>query len=110
MLNDYIPIIHGELLFGYVYRYHIYSGNLSFFDTARDIWNDRNKWVYSVLFPYITDEILSELKMTKDEYIFNHTVLPFYMTFVNKKKNTMILQDIYFNNTYSAHLVIKGRR
>ena len=110
MINDFPPLIDGEILFGYIYRYHIYSGNLHFSDTAQEIWDDINKWAYSIIFPLVANNFIKAMGMTQHEYIFKHTVLPFYKLFIDKNKYDQIVFEMFSNNRYCANRLFKGTK
>lgn len=99
MILDYPPIYKGELLSSYVYRYHYYSGDINFSDTAFEIWGNRNKWISSIIFPASASSIIEQFGISKEQYIRDHTVLQFYKAFLQPKGCKKIEYEMLYGST-----------
>lgn len=110
MINDFPPLIKDEMVFGYIYRYHVFSGNLNFSDTAQEVWGKNNQWIYSILFPAVASSLIEKMGITQHDYILKHTVIPFYKIFIMKEKYEQLEQNIFSNNRYFSRQLFKGMK
>lgn len=78
-----------ELLYSTLARYHIRSGNNSPKITLKELFNDTNT-VATVDLPCNIDALINQLPLlssyTADDFIYNHTLYPFYAPFLPKKR------------------------
>lgn len=95
---DYIHIIDGELLFGYIHRFHLYSGNTTYSRTANELWGNSRKWLYSPLFPLHIKEIIEELNISLNEYIEHYSILPFFRPFTSIEKYNSVINRYLLEN------------
>lgn len=110
MINDFPPLINDEMIFGYIYRYHMFSGNLNFSETAKEIWGNSNQWIYSTLFPFVASSLIEKMGITQHDYILKHTVIPFYKIFIMKEKYEQLEYNIFSNNRYFSRQLFKGMK
>ena len=72
---DYPPIIPGEMLFSYINRYYIFTGNNSYQKTISYLLNSTRK-CYSLHYINDINGVLDNINLTRYEYVDKHTLLP----------------------------------
>ncbi len=103
---SYLPIPYfDESLDSIIGRYHIHSASLSISNTFKDFFN--NPWVtHSIHFPSRIDIIVENTKMiypwSSKEIINNHTLWPYFLTFVKARKVESLMQFIKKGDRYLA--------
>jgi|GEM_PF-4931111 len=72
---DYPPIIMGEMLYSYLNRYFLFTGNNSYQRTISNLFGSSRK-CYSIHYINDIQGALKNINMTLQEYIDKHTLLP----------------------------------
>lgn len=104
MINFFTDPYENELLYSCIVRYHFYSGNTNFKDTIEECFGKRTiipTFEFGGRIEYLTKELSKEYDSNK--FIYNHTILPFYLPFISDKIKNDILELIRFNGSYNIH-------
>jgi hypothetical protein len=89
MITDYPFLKEDEWLFGYLLRYHAYTGNIRFQHTIKDWYNE----VFPISFHFIPlSSNIRNIVSDYEDYI-RHTIFPYIKIFSNH-----FLIDIYIKN------------
>lgn len=81
MIIDYPPIYENELFYVYLLRYHKFSGKLHLKDSFADFTSCKSN-MEEVCFPRFLKEYLQEFHINKEAYFEEHSILPFYRSFL----------------------------
>lgn len=104
MISFFTDPYENELLYSCIARYHYYSGNDDFKDTIEECFGKRTitpTFEFGGRIEYLTKELSEEYN--SDKFIYNHTILPFYMHFISNKIKKDILRIIKFNGSDKVH-------
>lgn len=102
---DYPAIAEKELFYIYILRYHFYSGNKTLQTTFGEFYEVETN-IKSVLFPKKLAPCLADVKITDEEYIWNHSVMPFYQLFLKENTFKEICENIlYSRKPYTLRLL-----
>lgn len=84
-----------ELLYSAIARYHFYSGNLDCKDTLEELFGSRSV-IPSVeigsYFCVLTERLGQQYSV--ESLLANHTIYPFYASFLSKTRQQEVLQDV----------------
>lgn len=102
---DYPPLYDGEILYSMILRYHRFSGNISFRESVSELYG-KEKGIYSLLFPNEIILILNKLEITKESFIEEHSIFPYYRLFMTEDKYLQAVDRmIYSDRIYANYLV-----
>ena len=104
MINFFTDPYENELLYSCIARYHFYSGNTNFKDTMEECFGKRTiipTFEFGGRIEYLTKKLSKEYDSNK--FIYNHTILPFYIPFISGKVKNDILELTRFNGSYNIH-------
>ena len=91
-----------ELLYSVIARYHTRSGNRGFRQTDMDLFNYHSQQAAKVILSNNLDYLVNNLpigsKQTKENLIQNHTLYPFYVTFLTTAE-AWIVKDLMIKNS-----------
>ncbi|MDZ8064920.1 MAG: TnsD family Tn7-like transposition protein [Nostoc sp. DedQUE08] len=125
MLSFFPQLYPDELLYSGLARYHIRSGNTSFRQTEIELFGYYSQQICRVILPsnlnYLVNNLPLRSKQTVENIIQNHSLYPFYATFLipqeawvvresmKKKLNGSILEmaKVAFNSTDRAKKFLK---
>lgn len=97
------PLFHDELLYSGFARYHQRSGNRNCKDTLNELFNDPTSSAISD-FPSglgILCENMNPSHYQPNNLIYSHTLLPYYLPFINEDKKTKIINQMIEGNSSS---------
>ena len=84
-----------ELLYSAIARYHFYSGNLDCKDTLEELFDSRCVIPSVEIGSYFS--VLAEKlgpRYSVESLLANHTIYPYYASFLSKARQQQILQDV----------------
>ncbi|MGE7114175.1 TnsD family Tn7-like transposition protein [Lysinibacillus sp. NPDC047702] len=84
-----------ELLYSAIARYHFYSGNLDCKDTLEELFGSRSVIPSVEIGSYFS--VLAERlgpQYSVESLLANHTIYPYYASFLSKERQQEILQDV----------------
>ncbi|MBP2643842.1 MAG: hypothetical protein H6Q67_1729 [Firmicutes bacterium] len=96
MLNFFTDPYEGELLYSTIARFHHYSGAVSKKETLIQIFGDKNA-LPSINVPCRFEYMTGQLKNNSysAEYFINkHTVLPYYLPFMDQQRKNQVINAI----------------
>jgi hypothetical protein len=95
MIHFFTDPYEDELLYSAIGRYHFYTGNIDFKDTLVELFNKRTI-VASFEIGTNIEALAKNLggKYTADYIINEHTIYPFYIPFLPKKRKAEIIKAI----------------
>ncbi|WBW98091.1 TnsD family Tn7-like transposition protein [Oceanirhabdus sp. W0125-5] len=93
MLNFFPQIYQDEILYSVLGRYHMLSGNNSFKDTIRDIF-DKDTYIPTIEFPCNLSNLGNYLPYDAEDIIKGHTLLPIYFPFLPEKRRMKIVENM----------------
>src|SRR4028118_898582 len=97
MLSFFPTPCPDELLYSVIARYHIRSGNRSFRQTDIDLFNCHSQQAAKVILSNNLDYLVNNFpvcsKQTRENLIQNHTLYPFYVTFLTAPE-AWIVKDL----------------
>ncbi|MDM5250813.1 TnsD family Tn7-like transposition protein [Lysinibacillus sp. G4S2] len=84
-----------ELLYSTIARYHFYSGNLDCKDTLEELFGSRSV-ISSVEIGSYFSVLAEQLgpQYSAESLLSNHTIYPYYASFLSKQRQQEILQDV----------------
>ena len=92
------------MLYTYVIRYHHYSGNKKLESSFKEFFG-RMEDINTVLYPVHLEPCLKALRIESEEYIKNHSVLPYYKVFMKQEVYESICKDmLYGTKAYTSRL------
>lgn len=100
MLEFFTDPYEDELLYSTIARYHYYSGNISMRETLIQTLGDGNA-LPSVAIPCRLEYLSGQLKnqtYTSDYFIGKHTILPYYLPFLNRECKERVLSTVKKRN------------
>lgn len=99
MLNFFTDPYEDEILYSSLARYHYYSGNVSMRETLIQVFGDGNA-LPSIYVPcrleYLANQLENEV-YTSEYLISMHTILPYYLSFMDQKKQRQVLNAVRGN-------------
>lgn len=99
MLDFFTDPYEDEILYSTVARYHYYSGNVSMRETLIQVFGDRNA-LPSIAVPcrleYFASQLVNEI-YTPEYWIRMHTMLPYYLPFMDKRRKEQVLEAVNGN-------------
>lgn len=104
MISFFTDPYENELLYSCIARYHFYSGNDDFKDTLEECFGKRTitpTFEFEGRIEYLIKELSKEY--SSDKFIYNHTILPFYIPFISDKIKKDIMRIIKFNGSDKVH-------
>ncbi len=96
MLDFFTDPYEDEILYSTIARYHYYSGNVSMRETLIQVFGDRNA-LPSIAVPcrleYFVSQLVNDI-YTPEYLIQMHTILPYYLPFMNKRRKERVLKTV----------------
>lgn len=87
-----------ELLYSAIARYHFYSGNLDCKDTLEELFDSRSVIPSVEIGSHLTNLVEKLGPQYSVEYLLaNHTIYPYYASFLSKQRQMEILEDVKNN-------------
>ncbi|HGH7435398.1 TPA: TnsD family Tn7-like transposition protein [Staphylococcus aureus] len=87
-----------ELLYSAIARYHFYSGNLDCKDTLEELFDSRSVIPSMEIGSHLTNLVEKLGPQYSVEYLLaNHTIYPYYASFLSKQRQMEILEDVKNN-------------
>lgn len=96
MLNFFTDPYEGELLYSTVARFHYYSGAVSRRETLMQAFGDKNA-LPSIYVPCRIEYLAAQLKNSRysaEYFIYKHTVLPYYLPFMDKQRKDQVMNAV----------------
>lgn len=104
MIHFFTDPYKDELLYSTIARYHYYSGNTDCRDTIEECFGRRNiipTFEIGGRLDYLSKELGGQY--TAERLINNHTILPYYSPFMDKKRRKETLDYIKFSGSNSIY-------
>lgn len=99
MLDFFTDPYEDEILYSTIARYHYYSGNVSMRETLIQVFGDRNA-LPSIAVPsrleYFASQLVNEI-YTPEYWIRMHSMLPYYLPFMDKRRKEQVLEAVNGN-------------
>ncbi|MFW7186060.1 TnsD family Tn7-like transposition protein [Lysinibacillus sp. BNK-21] len=95
MLSFFTNPYPNELIYSAIARYHFYSGNIDCKDTLEELFDNRSVIPSVGIGSYFS--VLSEklgAQYTVESLLANHTIYPYYASFLSKQRQEEILNDV----------------
>lgn len=87
-----------ELLYSAIARYHFYSGNIDCKDTLEELFDNRSVIPSVEIGSHFTNLVEKLGPQYSVEYLLaNHTIYPYYASFLSKQRQREILEDVKNN-------------
>lgn len=104
MIHFFTDPYKDELIYSAIARYHFYSGNTDYKDTLEECLGKRSAIPTLEIgdnLEYLANSLGG--KYTADSIIKNHTILPYYTPFLDKKRRKEINKEIKYNGGSSIY-------
>lgn len=104
MLDFFTDPYKDELIYSTIARYHFYSGNIDYKDTIEECFGKRT--MVPTLGIGGNIEHLSKglgKKYNSQDLINKHTILPYYLPFIDKKIKQETIEEIKYEGCYSIY-------
>lgn len=96
-----------EILYSLIKRYHMRSGNISYSDTIKDLYN--NRYTKSILdLPNSNKELLDNINLgfQLDEFIKQTSLVRYYTAFLDKEKIENVINQLSDSGCRGIHSIV----
>lgn len=104
MLDFFTDPYKDELIYSTIARYHFYSGNVDYRDTIEECFGKRTMIPTLEIggnFEYLSKALGK--KYSSEILMIQHTILPYYLPFIDEKAKNEIIEAIKHEGSYSIY-------
>ncbi len=103
---SYFPSLYpDELMYSLIIRYMLRYGLLSFSSVSNELFGKKSRLsiYYTSNFDYLCSQFPENLKITPNYFIYNHTIMPFFLPFLTYKNKCKLLNNLTGNKSSIIH-------
>ncbi|MDU1180587.1 MAG: TnsD family Tn7-like transposition protein [Clostridium sp.] len=107
MISFFPTAYKDEILYSLINRYHMRSGNVSYSDTIKDLYN--NRYTKSILdLPNSNKELLDNINLgfQLDEFIKQTSLVRYYTAFLDKEKIENLINQLSDSGCRGIHSIV----